>query len=195
VSKIGTVKFSFCISNNISISLDSFRTRFRLEEKKWYVTLDRWMDESKSLLYSNPFFGFYRYPYPYVEHFCITESTGPPDTSTFPYVTHLFIDCQYRLEKSLISRFTRIKTLSTNATAGLSLSSIFNYIDMSQITAFVQKMPTMETSDTNFVRILRNLPCLCSLNVNIPTLIALFVYHWPHILILNIQFWPFCIPI
>jgi hypothetical protein len=67
LTKIIVFQFMFGISKKDNVDLDSFRTPFWLEEKKWYVTYDQWIDTSVSFLYTNPCCTEYRYPLPFMK--------------------------------------------------------------------------------------------------------------------------------
>ncbi|CAF2137259.1 unnamed protein product [Rotaria magnacalcarata] len=187
VNNIVTFKFSFLISNRECVNLNSFRTRFWLEEKKLYVTLDQWFDKTQVLLYSHPFFGFHRYPHPYIEQWCTSELTGPK-LATFPHVTRLIVDDQLPFVKEPLKRFTHINSLVMRGHLSILLRYVSSCIDMSRITKFAEENRYTEIEDTQFARILHDLPNLHSLTVNINTVIVLCAHSWPHIFYLNIDY-------
>ncbi|CAF4752457.1 unnamed protein product, partial [Rotaria magnacalcarata] len=157
------------------------------EEKKLYVTLDQWFDKTQVLLYSHPFFGFHRYPHPYIEQWCTSELTGPK-LATFPHVTRLIVDDQLPFVKEPLKRFTHINSLVMRGHLSILLRYVSSCIDMSRITKFAEENRYTEIEDTRFARILHDLPNLHSLAVNINTVIVLCAHSWPHIFYLNIDY-------
>jgi hypothetical protein len=83
----------FGISKRHNVDLDSFRTQFWLEEKKWYVTLDQWIDTFVSFLYTNPL--------PFMDKTLVTKSTSLQPMK-FPYTEYLVFDWDLPMQKELI---------------------------------------------------------------------------------------------
>ncbi|CAF1414533.1 unnamed protein product [Rotaria sordida] len=176
----------FRISKKDNIDLDSFRTQFWLEEKKWFVTFDQWIDTSVSFLYTNPCCTEYRYPLTFMKKALVTESTGLVPT-TFPHTQYLIFDWNLPMQKEHLCRFTHIYTLLMEDNLDLSFKFINSCIDLSRITSFVQGRSEKEQSRNEFVHILHILPHLRSLCLNISTLVLLFDRHWPQIIDLNMK--------
>ncbi|CAF0935104.1 unnamed protein product [Rotaria sordida] len=186
LTRIIAFQFIFKISNEMNIDLNTFRTQFWLEEKKWYVTFDQWTDTSCSFLYTNPCFNGYYYPLLFVKKTLITESTGLEPT-TYPHTKYLFFDIQSPMSQAHLRRFTHAHTLIVESDFDISFKNIITCIDLSRITSFVQGKLETKQSNNEFVRILHNLPHLRSLCLHTSTLILFFNRHWPQILDLNMK--------
>ncbi|CAF3092553.1 unnamed protein product [Rotaria sp. Silwood2] len=186
LTRIIIFQFAFSISNKNDVDLDSFRTRFWLEEKKWYVTFDQWTNTSSSFLYTNPCLKDYFYPLPYMKKTLVTESTGLEPT-TFPHTKYLFFNTELPMSETHLRRFTHANTLIIEKDLNISLEYIVRYSNLSRITSFIQGESEIAQSSTEFVRILHSLPHLCSLCLHISTLILLFDRHWPQIIDLNMK--------
>jgi hypothetical protein len=186
LTRIIVFQFMFEISKSDNVDLDSFRTPFWLEEKKWYVTFDKWIDASVSFLYTNPCCTEYRYPLLFMEKTLVTESTGL-EPVTFPHTKYLVFDYRLPILKEHLCRCTHVHTLSMEDHLDLSLEYIISCIDLSRITRFVQGKSEIEQPSNEFIRILHSLPHLRSLCLHISTLILLFDRHWPQITDLNMK--------
>jgi hypothetical protein len=187
LTRIIVFQFMFRVSKRAKVDLDSFRTQFWLEEKKWYVTFDQWIDTPDSFLYTNPCCADYYYPLPFMEKTSLaTESTGL-EPITFPHSKSLFFDWNSPMQKEHLCRFTHAHKLIVEGDLGMSLEYIIRCIDLSRITSFIQGKSEIEQSSDEFVHILHSLPHLRSLCLNISTLILLFDRHWPKIINLNMK--------
>ncbi len=186
LTRIIVFQFVFRISRNDNIDLDSFRTQFWLEEKKWYVTFDQWIDNYDSFLYTNPCCTSYNYPLPFMKKILVTESTGL-EPMTYPHNEYLFFDYHLPMQEEHLGRFTHAHTLLVKSDLSMSLESIIRCIDLSRIIHFLQGDSEKEEASNEFVRILHSLPHLRSLCLNISTLILLFDRHWPQITNLNMK--------
>ncbi|CAF1156845.1 unnamed protein product [Rotaria sordida] len=188
MTRIVIFQFIFKISNDINIDLDSFRTQFWLEEKKWYVTYDQGTDMYLSFLYTNPYFKDYQCPYVYGKKTLI-ESTGLEPT-TYPYAKNLFFNTELSMPEIYLRRMTYADTLIIENNFNNSLEYITSFIDLSRITNFIQRGLETKVLNNKFVEILYNLPHLRSLGLYFSTLISLFDRHWPRIINLNMNFDP-----
>ncbi|CAF1356614.1 unnamed protein product [Rotaria sordida] len=183
--KLVVFKFLFYIVSLEAINLDSFRTQFWIEEKKWYVTYDRWDDCNSSLLYTNPYCGKHWIRSSYATARLVTESTGLEPT-TFPHVNYLSINNISEIDDVLWTQFTRLNHLVIEQ----NLNTVFEYIatrlDLSHLTSFSCNRADIEIPINDFVRILHSLPQLRSLSLPISILLFLFDRKWPRIVDLNI---------
>ncbi|CAF2757505.1 unnamed protein product [Rotaria sp. Silwood2] len=186
LTRIIVFRFMFGISEKDNVDLNTFRTQFWLEEKKWYVTYDQWIDTSVSFLYTNPCCTEYRYPLPRMKKTLVTESTGL-EPMTFPYNQYLVFGYDLPMQKDHVRRFTHIHTLIVENNLDLSFEYIISHVDLSRITSFVQGNPEKEQSNHEFVRLLHRLPHLRSLCLNISTVNLFFDRHWPKIIDLNMK--------
>jgi hypothetical protein len=186
LTRIIVFRFMFGISDKDNVDLDTFRTQFWVEEKKWYVTYDQWIDTSVSFLYTNPCCTEYRYPLPRMKKTLITESTGL-EPMTFPYTQYLIFGYDLPMPKEHLRRFTHIHTLIVENNLDLSFEYIISCIDLSNITIFLEGNPEKEQLNLEFVRILHSLPHLRSICLNISTVNLLFDRHWPKIINLNMK--------
>jgi hypothetical protein len=186
LTRITVFQFVFAISQRDNVDLDSFRTQFWLEEKKWYVTLDQWVGSFNSFLYTNPCCIEYRYPLPFLKETFVTESTAL-EPMTFPHTKYLLFDCYVPIPKEHLHRFAHACKLIMKNDLNISFKYITSCIDLSRITSFTQVESKIEHSSSEFVQILHSLPCLRSLCLNISTLILLFDRHWPQIIELDIK--------
>ncbi|CAF2837378.1 unnamed protein product [Rotaria sp. Silwood2] len=186
LTRIIVFQFVFRILTGVNIDLNSFRTEFWLEEKKWYVTFDQWIDTSYSFLYTNPCFENYFYPLPFMKKTLVTESSGLEPT-TCPHTKYLFFDTQLPIPEAHLRRFTHADTLIVERDLDISLKFITTCIDLSRITRFAQGKSETEQSNKEFVRILHCLPHLGSLCLHTSTLVLFFNRHWPQIIDLNMK--------
>ncbi|CAF3307220.1 unnamed protein product [Rotaria sp. Silwood2] len=187
LTRIIIFQFVFSISNKVDVNLDSFRTRFWLEEKKWYVTFDQWTDTSSSFLYTNPCFIDYCYPLSFMKKTLVTESTGLESTTCL-HTKYLVFNIELPMSEVHLRRFTHAHTLIVEKDLNISLEYIDRYINLSRITCFIQGESETTQTNSEFVRILHNLPHLRSICLHISTLILLFDRHWPQIIALNMKY-------
>ncbi|CAF1145848.1 unnamed protein product [Rotaria sordida] len=185
LTRIIIFQFVFKISNGVNIDLHSFRTRFWLEEKKWYVTFDRWIGTSYSYLYTNPCFIDYSYLLSSHGNILVTKSTELEPT-TYPHTEYLFVNAELLMPKAYLHRFTHVRTLYVARNLDISLGYIITCIDLSRITSFVESDSETKQSSNECVRILNSLSHLRSLTLHSSTLVLFFNRHWPQITDLDI---------
>jgi hypothetical protein len=146
LTRIIVFQFIFEISDKNHVDLDSFRTRFWLEEKKWYVTFDQWLDDSCSILYIHPYYAEYRYPLLCQKKTLMTESTGLVST-TFPHTKYLIFDCHSLIQKNHLCRFTHVQTVTVYENLNTALDYLTNCIDLSRMKCFMQGLWETERSN------------------------------------------------
>ncbi|CAF3930779.1 unnamed protein product, partial [Rotaria sp. Silwood1] len=110
LTRIITFQFVFSISKKDDVDLDSFRTRFWLEEKKWYITFDQWINVSYSFLYTNPCYEDYSYLSLLMKKTLVTESTGLKPT-IWPHTKYFFFNIESPLSAAYLRRVTHADTL------------------------------------------------------------------------------------
>jgi hypothetical protein len=169
------------------INLDSFRTKFWLEEKKWFVTYDRNVTTNQSILYSNPS-STDTYSSCSMIGILISESTGSEPVS-LPHVHCLTIKYQY-LKYALLHRYTHIKDLNLSqiaTTFPMTFKHLVSYLNTSRIITCYVSSEWIKKSPYELIEFLRNLPCLRALSVSGPVLDYLLLYQWPDIVHLRIE--------
>ncbi len=185
-------KLEFC--NNAfeqqPLNLDSFRTKFWLEDKKWFVKYDRSLDANlvfPSILYSN-YSSIIEYPPHETLAPLVSESTTSEPTS-FSHVHRLVINDQY-LKYLLLHRYTHIKELylsQVTTTISTAFKDLAICLKTSQIMTCIIGSEWSRTSSCETIEFLRSLPHLHQLKVSGINLSCFFLYQWPHIVHLKIE--------
>jgi hypothetical protein len=170
-------------------NLDSFRTKFWLEEKKWFVTYEQNLnDYPSSMLYSNSSSLIVYPPYEMSSKF-VSESTASEPTS-FPHIHCLTINDNY-LKYLLLRRYTHVNEIhlyemtNTSATTFTDLAAC---IDISQIVTCNIDSYWNRNSLYEYIEILRSLPRLRRLKISLFNLRCFFLHQWPHIVQLEIKY-------
>ncbi|CAF0948898.1 unnamed protein product [Rotaria sordida] len=182
------LEFSYNAFEQEPLNLDSFRTKFWLEEKKWFVTYDRsTSSDDLSILYSN-YFSMIVYPPHEIFGTLISETTAA-EPGTFSHVNHLTIYNHY-LKYRFVYRYKHIKELhlSKVTTAySMSFKDFVTCIDTSQIMKCIIFSEWIGNSSSEHIEFLHNLPRLRWLEVSVFHLNHLFRYQWSHIIHLKID--------
>jgi hypothetical protein len=169
------------------INLDSFRTKFWLEEKKWFVTYDRNLKNDYSMLYTNSS-SIDDYPSHSMIGIIVSESTGSEATS-FPHVHCLTINYQY-VKYALLYRYTHITKLELSRVATtfpMTFKDIITYLNTSRIITCSVSSEWIKRSPHELTKFLRSLSRLRALSVSVSVLSYLFSHQWPDILHLRIE--------
>ncbi|CAF3753462.1 unnamed protein product [Rotaria sp. Silwood1] len=170
------------------LNLDSFRTKFWLEEKKWFVTYDRRLNaDNSSMLYSNSS-SLIIYPPHEIIGTLVSESTALEPTS-FSHVHRLIINDQY-LKYPFLHRYTNIKELylsQATTTFSTTLKDVLGCLDTSQIVTCKIDSAWDRNSSYELIEFLQSLPRLRRLQISDINLNYLFLHQWPHIVDLKIE--------
>ncbi|CAF4211141.1 unnamed protein product [Rotaria sp. Silwood2] len=170
-------------------NLDSFRTKFWLEEKKWFVTYDRSFKADGCLMHYSSNFSIICYPSPQRIRTVISESNASESTF-FSYVHCLIINDQY-LKCQHLHSYTNIKKLylsQVTTTFPSTLKDLTAGLDTSQITTCSIGREWNKNLPYEHIEFLRSLPRLCRLEVSGISLSCLFLYQWPHIIHLKTEY-------
>jgi hypothetical protein len=169
------------------INLDSFRTKFWREEKKWFVTYDKGID-GFLVLYSNPLcnddssFGL-------IEPIVMTESTGSQPVS-FPHCHYLYMNWSFLTNYVLIHRYTHVTKLALSEDGRALINTVpylTQILDVTRISTCSINSSWSQKSINTLIVFLRKLPRLCVLEVSISVLKFLFIHKWPRIVYLKIE--------
>ncbi|CAF3618419.1 unnamed protein product [Rotaria sp. Silwood1] len=170
-----------------SFNLDSFRTKFWLEEKKWFVTYSRsWKDNEYSMLYSNSSSIIVYPPHEMMKMF-VSESTA--SEPAFSHVHRITIN-DYYLKCQFLHRYTNIKELylsEVTTTFPTTLKDLMAGFDTSQIMTCIIGPGWNSNSSYEYIEFLRSLPRLRRLEVSGIDISCLFLHYWPHIVDLKIE--------
>jgi len=162
--------------------LHLFRTKFWIEEKKWFVTCDRTPNNSNcSMLYSNS--SVIVCPPKRMFETPISETTSPEPISS-PLVYHLRVDDEH-LKYPLLHRYTHIKELYLSEVT-MTFKDLATYFDISQLTKCYIDHKWNRNPSLEHIEFLCRLPHLCKLNICVTNLSYLFHYQWPRIVSLTI---------
>ncbi|CAF1114490.1 unnamed protein product [Rotaria sordida] len=172
-----------------SLNLDSFRTKFWLEEKKWFVTFDRSSNTNdSSILYSNSS-SIIIYPPHEIFGTLISETTASEPT-LFSHVHCLIINDQY-LKYPLLYRYTHIKELYLSQVTTMLSTTLKDPaigLDTSRILTCNIGPEWSRNPSYEHIEFLHSLPCLRRLKVSGINLNRLFLHQWPHIVDLKIEY-------
>jgi len=183
------IKF-YCNAFRIEpFNLDSFRTKFWLKEKKWFVRYDRYLDNvGHSMLYSNSS-SIDIDPSHQLIGSIISESTSSKFPSFFN-VDSLTINEQY-LEYRFLHRYNHVKKLYLSQLT-IPFINIFNdfvtCFDTSQIMTCNIVYKWSSHISFEYIKFLRSLPRLRRLEVSDVHLSYLFLHQWPNIIDLKIEY-------
>ncbi|CAF4157106.1 unnamed protein product [Rotaria sordida] len=182
------LKFIYDAFEQQPLNLDSFRTKFWLEEKKWFVTYDQRLNaDGSSLLYSNSS-SLIIYPPHEIIGTLVSESTASELTS-FSHVHCLIINDQY-LKYPFLHRYTHIKELylsQVTTTFPTTLKDLMNCLDTSQIITCTIGHEWSKDLFSELIEFLYSLPRLRRLQISSVHLNYFFLQQWPHIIDLKIE--------
>jgi hypothetical protein len=170
-----------------SFVLESFRTKFWLEEKKWFVTYDQNLTDDYSILYTNSS-SVSNYPSHSMIGLILSESTGSQPTS-FPHVHCLTINYQ-NVKRALLHRYTHITELKLSqidTTFPPTFKDLITYLDTSRIITCSVSSEWIGKSPHELTEFLRSLPRLRTLSVSVYVLNYLYRHRWPDIIHLRIE--------
>jgi hypothetical protein len=182
--------FTLYTSRQEPLSLDSFRTKFWLEEKKWFVTYDRSSNPNNySMLYSNSSSIIVSAPHEIIKIIgtMISETTASEPASFFN-VDNLKIHDPY-LRDQLFHRYKNVKKLYVFEITTVYLTTFNDLVanlDTSYITTCIIYFQWSTNSSYEYIRLLRSLPRLRRIKVPGINLSYLCCHQWPHIVDLNI---------
>ena len=192
LQQINHFEFKFKFSSNAfrqkSFNLNSFRTKFWLQEKKWFVRYDRYLnDVSPSMLYSNSSSIGIDFPQQ-MNGPIISESTASEPPSFFN-VDSLTINEHY-LQYPFLHRYNHVKKLYLPQITASCLKTFNNFVTCVD-TSHIMTCNIVFNWDRNFsvgyIEFLRSLPHLRRLEVSSVNLRYLLLHQWHHIIDLKIE--------
>ncbi|CAF3945775.1 unnamed protein product [Rotaria sp. Silwood1] len=164
-----------------AFNVDSFRTKFWLEEKKWFVTYDRSFSIDECSMHSSSSSSCMICPTPERIRMIVSDSTtSERESYSNPHcliVNAKFLRCQ------LLHRHTGTKELylsEVTVTLPMTLKDLMIGLDASQITKCTIDPKWNSNSPYEHIQFLRSLPRLCRLKVPNISLSCLFLHQWPH---------------
>ncbi|CAF3311328.1 unnamed protein product [Rotaria sp. Silwood2] len=182
------LEFNSNVFEQQPLNLDSFRTKFWLEEKKWFVTYDRSFSTKECLMHYSSSSPFTKYPTPERIRTIVLESTAFKQKSC-SNLDCLIIDDKF-LKCKLLHQHTGTKELylsQVTITLPPTLKDLMTDLDTSQITTCSFDFEWNINSPYEHVEFLHSLPCLRRLDLSSSNLKGFFLYQWPHIVDLNIK--------
>jgi hypothetical protein len=182
------LEFSYNAFEQQSLNLDSFRTNFWLEGKKWFVTFDQSSSTNdSSILYTNSS-SIIEYP-PHEIFGILTSQTTASEPTSFSHVGRLIIDDHY-LQYPFFHRYTHIKELyfsQVTSTLATTFKDLAACLDTSQITTCHVGREWIRNTSHEHIDFLRGLPRLRELEISSGNINCFFPYKWPHIVHLKIE--------
>ncbi|CAF3619194.1 unnamed protein product [Rotaria sordida] len=169
------------------INLNSFRTKFWLEEKKWFLSYESISNTNSSILYSNSS-STIDYSSNEIIGILVSESTKLEPIS-LSHVHCLMINYQY-VKYALLHRYTEVKQLnlsSFDTMFSMTFKDIVMYLDISRIVTCYPSVEWITKSTSDIIKFLQNLPYLSALCVSGPVLNYLFFHQWHNIVHLRIE--------
>ncbi|CAF2130274.1 unnamed protein product [Rotaria magnacalcarata] len=169
------------------VNLDSFRTKFWLEEKKWFIIYEQNIDIDYSILRSD-LSSTIDYPSNEIIGILLSESSKY-DPTALPTAHCSTIDYQ-NVKYALLHRYTSIKQLNltyVDVVFPLNFKDICMYLDISRIVTCYPGNEWISKSPYEMIDFLRNLPNLRALSLSGPILNYLIVHSWPNIRYLRIE--------
>lgn len=175
--------FHWLSFNEQQINLNSFRTKFWLEEKKWFVTYDHNVNHGCSILYTNPS--------PIVDYascdtigIIVSEPTSDSRvycwTNSYQYIKYALLHRHIHI--------TDLKLSEIATTRSLTYADLFAYLDKTMMITCYVGSEWIVKSPYELPDFLRSLSCLRALCVSIPVLNYLVLHQWPNIHHLRIEY-------
>ncbi len=181
-------EFSYDAFVEEPFNLDSFRTKFWLEEKNWFVTYHRNSNpDDYSILYSTSS-SIIDYPPHEINGTLISQSTTS-EPESFSCVHRLTINDHY-LKYSHLNRYKHINELDlleVTATYPTTFKDIMSCIDTSQILKCTISSVWSRKSSFECIEFLLSLPRLHRLEVSLINLSYFFRHQWFNIIDLKIE--------
>ncbi|CAF3339924.1 unnamed protein product [Rotaria socialis] len=169
------------------VNLDSFRTKFWLEEKKWFIIYEQNIDIDYSILRSD-LSSTIDYPSNEIIGILLSESSKC-DPTALPTVHCSTVNHQHA-KYALLHRYTSIKQLNltyVDVVFPLNFKDICMYLDISRIVTCYPGNEWISKSPYEMIDFLRNLPNLRALSLCGPILNYVIVHSWPNIRHLRIE--------
>ncbi|CAF2974343.1 unnamed protein product [Rotaria sp. Silwood2] len=169
------------------INLDSFRTKFWLEEKKWFISYGQYLDTASSILYTNSFSSI-DYPSNEMIGILLSESTILESIS-LSHAQCFTLNYQY-IKSAFLHRYIQLKQLNellVDIMPPMAFKNINLYLDASRIVKYYSITECSAESPSDVIKFLQNLPNLRALSVSGPVLNYLVFHPWPNIVYLRIE--------
>ncbi|CAF3453593.1 unnamed protein product [Rotaria sp. Silwood2] len=164
------------------IKLDSFRSLFWLEKKRWYVGYDRCTVSGFSLLYSIPYF-MNAYPWHSMKGDIDTISTGLQVLS-LNNVNCFTVNEQLPTNYKYLRRMTNLQRLAIDESDkifNVYFHNILPHIDISRIVTLFIAEGRSKIDINSFVRFIFSMPHLRTISASIIYIKYLFFSRWPNI--------------
>ncbi|CAF3447372.1 unnamed protein product [Rotaria sp. Silwood1] len=165
------------------INLNSFRTKFWLEEKKWFISYDK----NSSILYTNSFFTIDNTSNELIG--ILASELNKLESTPLTHVHCLIQNYQY-VKYALLHQYTQIqqKNLTeVDIIFPINFKDIAMYLDVARIVKCYSNFEWITKSTSDIIKFLQNLPHLRALSISGPVLNDLFFYQWPNIVHLRIE--------
>ncbi|CAF4486215.1 unnamed protein product [Rotaria sp. Silwood2] len=170
------------------LHFDSFRTKFWLEEKKWFVTYDRSFSYDECSMHYWSSSSIMIYPTPERIRTIVSESTAS-ERESYSNLRCLTVDDKF-LKCKLLHRHTGTKELylsEVTVTLPTTLKDLMTGLDTSQITTCTIDPEWNRNSPYEHIEFLHSLPRLRRLKLSSISLDGFFLHQWPHIIDLEIE--------
>jgi hypothetical protein len=171
-----------------AFNLDSFRTKFWLEEKKWFVTYDRSFSIDECSIHYWSSSSCMIYPTPERIRTIVSDSTAS-ERESYSNLHRLRVNDKF-LRCQLLHRHTGTKELylsEVTVTLPTTLKDLMIGLDTSQIMKCTIAPKWNSNSPYEHIQFLRSLPRLRRLTVSNISLSYFFLHQWPHIVDLMIE--------
>ncbi|CAF4839207.1 unnamed protein product [Rotaria sp. Silwood1] len=168
-------------------NLNSFRTKFWLEEKKWFLTYYENEYTGCSILYSNLFSVDDHPSYPTIG--ILASDSNKPEPTSSPHIYCSALNYQY-INSALLHQLVYVN--EKNSLRGrnifpMTFRHLYYYLDASRIITCYSRPRWILTSPDKLIDFLRNLSHLRALSVSGSVLNYLFRHQWSEIIYLRIE--------
>jgi hypothetical protein len=167
-----------------SINLNSFRTTFWLEEKKWFLTYDENTYTGCSILYSNLCSIDDHLSHPTIG--ILASDSNKPEPTSFPHIYCSTLNYQY-VNSALLHQLIYGNWLGGGNIFPMTFRYLYYYLDTSRIITCYSRPRWIEKSSDELIDFLPNLSHLRALSVSGSVLNYLFLHEWPEIVYLRIE--------
>ncbi|CAF1400979.1 unnamed protein product [Rotaria sordida] len=182
------LEFNSNVFEQQPFNLDSFRTKFWLEEKKWFVTYDRSFSFDECLMHYMSSSSFMTSSTPERIRTIVSESTASEQKS-YSNLHSLAVDDTF-LKCKLLHQHTGTKELclsEVNVRLPTTLKDHMTDLNTSQITTCTIYPEWEINLSYEHIEYLHSLPRLCRLKLSSINLNGFFLHQWPHIVDLKID--------
>ncbi len=169
------------------INVNSFRTKFWLEEKKWFLTYDEIAYTGCSILYSNLYSIDDHLSHPTIG--ILASNSNRPQPTSVPHIICSTLNYQY-LNSALLHQLiyvNEVNSLRGHNIFPMTFRHLYYYLDVSRIIISYSRPGWIEKSPDELIDFLRNLSDLRALSVSVSILNYLILHQWSDIVYLRIE--------